>query len=373
MFFSSSLPIVLVIPHSRGACSPASLRLPIAQRPLHGSPALRLEQGVVTSHLVSPAKSVADLIRLRKIAKAKRDREQRELLNSDAIWHDQILTKLKTDDRIDPLTGEWFAPSAQLQNFSRCGKEHVYRTCIGCDETTAHFYHCMIKWCPLCNWRIVNRRRTLLRQWLPTIDQPKHVVTTQRNTSTLTRRMIKEHTLNLSRLRRSKVFSQVKGGCVSVELTNESRGWHLHAHWLVDARFIDQKELAITWGQLVGQDYAIVKVIDARARERTHAPSIVSPTTPPTPTDYQRELLKYVVKGSDMARWSTDELYQFITAVRGQRFFFAFGQLFKEARRLRALAELNKPDREPCDCGCHQFIITSDSSNKRKRKRAKRR
>ena len=313
---------------------------------------------------------MSEIITARKIAKAKRDREQRQLIVSDQIWHDQILTKLQTDDRIDPITGEWFAPSAQLQNFARCGHEHIYKTCTGCDETTAHFYHCMIKWCPLCNWRIVNRRRDLLKQWLPTIEQPKHLVTTQRNTAALTRRMIKDHTVNLSKLRRSRVFDQVKGGCVSVEITNESRGWHLHAHWLVDARWVDKEQLAVTWGKLVGQDFAIVKVIDARPSGgrgdyRGDGGTIPALTT----THYQRELMKYVVKGSDLAKWSREDIYQFVRAVRSQRFFFAFGDLFKRARQLRALAEHNKPDRAPCDCGCSQYVITSDQSIKRKGRR----
>lgn len=329
------------LPASRRNVRPASKDAPT---PTQDAPQVILEQSVVTSHLRRAA----------AIARARAERDQQRLFEDTAIWHDQILTKLRTEDRIDPETGEWFAPTAQLQNFARCGHEKVYKTCAGCDETTSHAYHCMIKWCPCCNWRITERRRQLLKMWLPNIKQPKHIVTTQRNSDTLTRELIRQHTRNLSRLRRSKVFEHVKGGCVSVEITNENRGWHVHAHWLVDARWVDEPELARTWGRLVGQDYAIVKVKDARDR-----------------TNYQRELMKYVVKGSDLARWSTDELYQFIESVRSQRFFFAFGQLFKVARSLRAQAELEKPPTTPCECGSCQFIFTSDHSRKRKlRKRA---
>ena len=311
---------------------------------------------------------VSDLIRARKIAQSKRDREQRKLIEDDAIWHDQILTKLQTEDRIDPLTGRWFAPTAQLQNFERCGKEQVYRTCIGCDETTVHSYHCMIKWCPSCNWRITSRRRELLKQWLPTIAQPKHIVTTQRNRATLTADVIKEHTKNLSRLRRSEVFDQVNGGCVSVEITNESRGWHLHAHWLADARWIDQYELSRTWGKLVGQDYAIVKVIDCRKGERgtIGGERVLSPSGTPLQGNYERELMKYCVKGSDLAKWTPSELYEFITAVRGRRFFFAFGSLFKRARALRAQLEQSKAP-VVCECGCSHYIIHTEQSRRKRR------
>jgi Replication protein len=289
-------------------------------------------------------------------AHRKRETLQGKLLDDQTLWKEQVLRKLQTPDRINPETGHWHAPTAQLQNFGRCGVDQIFKTCAGCETTTIHAYHCMIKWCPLCNWRITERRRELLKQWLPTIEQPKHLVTTQRNTTALSRQMIREHTANLSRLRRTEVFKQVRGGCVSVEITNESRGWHLHAHWLVDARWVDAKELSVTWGKLVGQDFAIVKVLDARNK-----------------TDYQRELMKYVCKGSELARWSPDELQQFVDAVRGQRFFFSFGQLFKVARQLRAQAEADKPPATPCDCGSCQFLFTTEASRRRWKERHSRR
>jgi len=177
--------------------------------------------------------------------------------------------------------------------------------------------------------------------------------------------MIKQHTLNLARLRRCDVFDQVTGGCVSVEITNESRGWHLHAHWLVDARWVSAKELSKTWGRLVGQDYAIVKVIDVIKHTATRAGA--PPNSPPQ--NYERELMKYVVKGSDLARWKVDQLYEFINAVRGQRFFFAFGELFKVARTLRAQAAADKPPTTPCECGSCQFIFTTEQSRKKRQRR----
>ena len=326
---------MLQSPHSAGGSAPHPQATKARQIDPETRAALILEQGVVTSHF---SKTALAIIRKRNLAKIRREREQRKLIEDDTLWHDQILTKLQTEDRIDPVTGRWFAPTAQMENFARCGHDQIYRTCIGCDETTAHVYHCMIKWCPRCNWRITSRRRELLKQWLPTIAQPKHIVTTQRNRKTLTRAVIKDHTKNLARLRRSEVFSQVKGGCVSVEITNESRGWHLHAHWLVDARWVDQYELSRTWGKLVGQDFAIVKVIDCRKGERgtIGGERVLSPSGTPLQGNYERELMKYVVKGSALARWPAQEIADFVAAVRAQRFFFCFGDLFKRARKLRA-------------------------------------
>lgn len=358
---------MLQSPHSAGGNAPDAGQ---AQTRRTAPNSLKLEQSVVTSHRRRSA-----------LARREREKAQARLFDDNQILHDQILQKLRTEDRIDPITGEWFAPTTQLANFARCGVDHVYKHCVGCDETTSCAYHCMTKWCPNCNWRITERRRELLKQWLPTIEQPKHIVTTQRNTANLTRKMIREHTKNLAKLRRSDVFDQVKGGCVSVELTNESRGWHLHAHWLVDARWVDSGDLARTWGKLVGQDFAIVKVIDARAHARERAGGHYALARPDAPErarvkekigGYEKELMKYCVKGNELAKWPQNEILQFVTAVRGQRFFFAFGQLFKDARKLRAQALADKPPTTPCECGSCSFIFTTDESRRRKKLKATR-
>lgn len=253
------------------------------------------------------------------------------MLNSADGWHETIKTKLF------PLYN-----SPQMRNFERCGHEKVFRTCKDCGDWKAFGYHCMIKWCPRCNWRITRTRQKLITRWAQRIEQPKHVVTTQRNTRTLTSRMIREHAVALSKLRRTNVFAQVDGGCVSVEVTNESKGWHLHAHWLLDARWVDAQELSRTWGRLVGQDYAVVKVCDLRDRK-----------------EFAREVAKYVIKGSEMARWPAEEINEFVRAVRGKRFFFAFGSLFKQGAQVRAELHAEKIP-AVCACGCGRFVVRSE-------------
>lgn len=232
----------------------------------------------------------------------------------------------------------------QTRNLSRCGREKMFRHCRGCGQTETFPYHCDIRWCPRCNYRITARRLKVLREWAKTIAQPKHLVTTQRNFTILTRTAIRKHQKHLTMLRRSKSFSLVRGGCVSVEITNESRGWHLHAHWLLDARWVDAAEVSATWGRIVGQECpAIVKVKDCRGK------------------DYLAEVAKYVVKGSELASWPPDEINQFVRAIKGCRFFFTFGSLFKLARKIRAALH---HDYTPavCDCGCDRFVWRDETS-----------
>lgn len=250
-----------------------------------------------------------------------------ELWDKQDDWRDSITAKL-----------HGFLDTPQTRNLERCGTELMFRHCKGCGETREFEYHCDLKFCPRCNHRITARRLKVLRKWADKITQPKHVVTTQRNFSVLTRSEVRRHQKALVGLRRTKVFEHVKGGCVSVEITNESRGWHLHSHWLLDARWVDAAELSRAWALQIGQDdNAIVKVKDCRGK------------------DYLCEVAKYVVKGSDIATWKPEEITEFLCAIHRCRFFFSFGSLFRAGKQIRAEIRAEKQV-QVCDCGCDRFV-----------------
>lgn len=249
-----------------------------------------------------------------------------DLWEKEEVWRRSIASK---------LTGLW--DSNQLSNLNRCGQERNWRTCKECGEQDSFAYHCSLRWCPRCQNRVVAQRMHQIKRWSQTIKQPKHLVLTQRNFPVLTHRALQIHRSNLSKLRRQPVMRQVRGGCVSVEVTNEQRGWHLHSHWLVDARWVDASELAIAWGRLVGQeDNAIVKVKQIKDAA------------------YCAEILKYVAKGSQIAAWPPHEILEFVRALQGTRFFFRFGTLFK----LKLPTEQH--DSHHCSCGSCNFIIRSE-------------
>jgi len=92
-----------------------------------------------------------------------------------------------------------------------------------------------------------------------------------------------------------------------------------------------------TWAKLVDQDFAIVKVMDCRERS------------------YLTEVTKYVCSGAEMAGWEASKIHEFVRAVKGKRFFFPFGSLFKEQSAIRRA--LNAEEKEPmmCECGCGKF------------------
>jgi len=122
----------------------------------------------------------------------------------------------------------------------------------------------------------------------------------------------------------------------------------MHWHLLLHTRFICANCLAFEWGQLVGQEYAIVKVLPVAGRS------------------YAVEVTKYAVKGSEIARWSGPTTLEFINAQKETRMFTVFGTFRRERALAKAAIELEKTPREPCECGCDRiFVGNSEAMVKR--------
>lgn len=266
------------------------------------------------------------VIRERALARRAREAQQRRLWQENDDFHETIRTKL-----------DGLLHTSQFWNYSRCGDDLLERQCRNCGATEFLRFRCNLKWCPRCQWRLTEKRKKVLELWSQRIAQPKHLVLTQKNFPILTRSRIRSHTKALAKMRRTVALSRARGGCVSVEVTNENNGWHLHSHWLLDVRWLDMPSVSKAWGKLVGQEFAIVKVMDCRERS------------------YLQEVTKYVCDGSEMAKWRPEHLLEFVTAIKGRRFFFAFGSLFHSQPEIRRQLLADKRPMEPCECGCDRF------------------
>jgi len=253
---------------------------------------------------------------------------QGEFWQQATCYHETLIAKLDSCGRSD-LVGR----------MRDCHTADLVLRCTGCGVQRVVSNRCEKRWCPICVPRLARERRDQLGWWIATLKQPKHVVVTTRNTAALNRETVRQFRRNLTKLRRSRFANNWKSGTWSLEVTNESRGWHLHAHLLVEARWIDSGDLSTNWAKLVGQDFAIVKVKDARK------------------ADYLRELAKYVVKSSQLAGWQDLEIAQFMDAFTGTRTFGVFGTLVGQREQWkRELRELRK-SRSRCECGCSQFTV----------------
>lgn len=258
---------------------------------------------------------------------------QFDLISPEKIWLESLL--IKVNGLIDARVYEHLA---------NCGTQQIFKTCTGCGDWSSFWAHCNLKFCPVCNWRIARKRAELLRAWSLTVRQPKHVVLTSKNHAVLTKREIRLFQSAFAKLRRSKLFKHVDGGCVSIEITNEGQGWHVHGHVLCNVRYLDVHQLSVKWGRLVGQNFGVVYVKDVRG------------------SSYLHEVAKYCVKPAQMVGWHTEEIAQFIGTVSRCRMFTTFGSLFKIRAKIAAQLLNDRPEQEPCKCGCSDFAWSTEES-----------
>lgn len=275
--------------------------------------------------------------RFRQLREAQR--RQLEGIESQDIFKASIEAKLIEERTRQP---ERFKDASWFANFQRCGVESFDIMCEACGIHHEAHYQCSQKWCPRCNWRITSKRRELLEVVTRGMYRVKHVVLTQKNFTHLTTAKIRESRKALLSLRRQKVFGTVTGGCASMEFTNEGNGWHMHWHLLIQSDFINGEALAIAWGKLVGQEFAIVKVKAV------------------TEGSYLQEVSKYVVEGSEIAKWAPTEILEFILALRGTRLFTTFGVFKDIAKFARTVIKLRHADGRPCECGATGKIFGTD-------------
>jgi hypothetical protein len=145
-----------------------------------------------------------------------------------------------------------------------------------------------------------------------------------------------------SQLRRRKFARNWKGGFYTIEVTNEKKGWHLHIHALIDARWISQPELGEQWRSITRGFGRIVHVRDCRG------------------TQFLSEVSKYIVKGSSIAKWTPAQIQTFVHAFGGKRTFGVFGSLYGQRTEFAEFIAVLKQGHKQCDCGCHQFNYYSE-------------
>jgi len=278
----------------------------------------------------------------RKKAAVEREKNQAKLLEAEIVHKLSVEAKL-----IRAGAREFCAENGKkwMSNFERCENESYVQVCEACRRVRELKYRCSLKWCPACNWRVSLKRRALMERMTQGIYDCKHVVLTQRNFTEGLLGKIRQSRKNLAKVRRQKFMHRMTGGCASLEFTNEKKGWHLHWHLIVQASYISAAELAVKWGKLVGQEYAIVKVMDVDE------------------ISYLQEICKYVVKGSELASWTPSQILEFVTALDGTRCFGSFGKFRELQKYAAAIAACEKPDAEPCSCGCDSFIFGKDEAS----------
>jgi len=237
-----------------------------------------------------------------------------------------VVSKLRTADRDDLA-----AP------LDYCHTYYTVVQCVSCGSVGKFPNRCDHHECPECQPRLAHERVRALEWWIKEVSQPKHVVLTCRNVPELHPGHVSEFKEWIRRLRRTKFARNWLAGIYSLEVTNNGKGWHIHAHLVVEARYIDKAQLSETWQRVTNRHGAIVDVRDCRKK------------------DYLREVCKYAAKGSQIASWTPQQIVQFITAFEHLRTFGVFGSLHGKRTKFREWLESICADKHTCTCGCNQF------------------
>lgn len=229
------------------------------------------------------------------------------------------------------------------QSLEDCHSHYTVAVCRDCGRTVKFPNRCDTFYCPECQPRLAHERAESVGWWARQVQQPKHVVLTARNTPDLTPEHVKEFKDWWKKLRRRKVARHWQGGFYSLEVTNEGRGWHLHLHALIDARWIDAGQLATEWASVTAGAGHIVRVKDSRQ------------------ADYLHEVTKYCVKGSMLAKWTGPDIAAFIGAFTGQRTFGVFGSLYGKRTEFADWLKTLRDEKPKCECGSSNIAYYSEA------------
>jgi hypothetical protein len=184
---------------------------------------------------------------------------------------------------------------------------HPYITlfCSGCGHKLVVPVYCKNRFCPVCSRRrikIVRHRIKALLDRVPAIPGRRiGMLTLTMKSMTDPRKMSDEIVAAFRRLRQSKFFiNRVSGGVYVLEVKQNSQGWHVHIHAIIQADYIPRSWLVKRWKKITGSWN-----VDIRLKDKGAALSYVT------------KYITVVEKGTDQKAAAA--------ALRDKRLFQCFG------------------------------------------------
>ena len=248
------------------------------------------------------------------------------------FWRKQTVHKNSVAAKLRVLNMD-----TEAEKLENCHSYYTICQCNDCGAVRKFPNRCDLFYCPECQPGLARDRESQVHWWTSMLSQPKHVILTLKNVPDFNRAHLDQLTKWFLALRRRKFTRNWIGGFWSVEVTNEGRGWHIHLHALIEAKWIDSGELALQWDSITNHMGRIVCVRDCRGKS------------------YLQEVMKYAVKGSQLAAWSPEQIRTFIRAVDGKHTFGVFGKLWSARTEFAEFIATMKAAKPRCDCGgCNQ-------------------
>ena len=207
------------------------------------------------------------------------------------------------------------------QEFKNAGLEELSHAIDECEEVQQLVLctHCASAWyvpkfcrkrvCPLCSWKLAKERSYYIKLMTHGMKFPKMITLTMPTWTTNPRDGISYIRDAFSRLRRTKLFKNCKGGAYQIELKQKPNGWHIHIHAIIDAPFIPYQHIFSAWKTEIGHDCPQIQITAAG-------------------NDKMKEYVcKYVAKAGGFEHDLTG-IVAWYKATRGIRLFGTFGEWF---------------------------------------------
>jgi len=272
----------------------------------------------------------------------------------NAVWSRELFVE-QTSQEKDQLEARLLQEEAYdlATVLQSCGSE-MRLVCQECTAVRVVRVGCKKRWCPCCAPGLAAKRVKKYQAAVLAMKWPLHVTFTITNKHALEAADLVALLKAFRRLRQRRIWKcTVRGGFVSLEITNRGKGWHPHLHVVADCEWLSlttspptkwmskaqkkniyaaaARELEQTWCELVGQKTASVKT----RRKYGGAEGARSLAV---------ETMKYTVEPSALieCKGSASEA---IYAMNKVRLFRGFGSCY----RLKLDDEVKEPSM--CDCG----------------------
>lgn len=223
---------------------------------------------------------------------------------------------------------------------SDCNEIKRAVSCLVCHSAFYILDRCRKRVCPLCSFKESLRRGKFIERVCHKMAYPKCLTLTMPRWTDTPQDGIKHLRTAWNLLRKSPVFSAVKGGVCQIELKRKPNGWHIHLHAIIDAPFLPHQHLYSTWRKILGIEHASIWINAATTPAQRHYAA------------------KYTAKAAD---WDGDlaTVVAWHRAVKGQRLFSAFGDWYnKDESDLPADQVPAAPEYLCSICGENQQLVS---------------
>ncbi len=283
-------------------------------------------------------------------------------LLDDAKWmRSAVRARLAREEDEGNNREAWNDIAKAVKKFRACGTTLKLR-CTTCNHVHLGEERCKRKWCPVCSRAIAADRAAKYLRGVDQMTWPLFVTFTLPNTDTLDDQLngdaIRKLRRAFGKLRHRKLWTaRVKGGVAAIEVTNIGNGWHPHLHAILDCEWLafktpvpprnaskeTIKRRCMEANEELGKAWA--QILDIQSDRSDWCGTIfkVKRTTGETVV---REVLKYSVKGGDLATCPED-IAPLIRCLDRCRLVTSFGSLFGQ------LADLDDDDddaKQPMAC-----------------------